>query len=87
MVIASGIKDHIPPVGLAFGDGHCLCSACAFALRSTLKKSVLLQNKGYLIVTAILGITIFNTILYFAGRTTSAVNLSLIAISYIHCYI
>jgi hypothetical protein len=31
-------------------------------------------------VTAILGITIFNTILYFAGRT-SAVNLSLIAIS------
>jgi drug/metabolite transporter (DMT)-like permease len=31
-------------------------------------------------VTAILGITIFNTILYFAGRTT-AVNLSLIAIS------
>jgi hypothetical protein len=27
-VIASGIKDHIPPVGLAFGDGQC-CVALA----------------------------------------------------------
>lgn len=40
-----------------------------------------MQNKGYLVVTAILGITIFNTLIYFAGKTTSAVNLSLIAIS------
>jgi drug/metabolite transporter (DMT)-like permease len=83
MVIASGIKGHIPPVGLAFWRWTIACVALApFALRSSLKnKSALLQNKGYLIVTAILGITIFNTILYFAGKTTSAVNLSLIAIS------
>ncbi|MFQ3174927.1 MAG: drug/metabolite transporter (DMT)-like permease [Flavobacterium sp.] len=83
MVIASGIKGHIPAVGLAFWRWTIASAAIApFALRSTLKnKSVLLQNKGYLIVTAILGVTIFNTLIYFAGQTTSAVNLSLIAIS------
>lgn len=83
MVIASGIKGHIPPVGLAFWRWTVACVVMApFALRSTLKyKSVLLQNKGYLVITAILGITIFNTLIYFAGKTTSAVNLSLIAIS------
>lgn len=82
-VIASGIKGHIPPVGLAFWRWTTACVALApFALRSTLKnKTILLQNKGYLIVTAILGVTIFNTLIYFAGKTTSAINLSLIAIS------
>ncbi|MGO4817904.1 DMT family transporter [Flavobacterium sp. W22_SRS_FP1] len=83
MVIASGIKGHIPPVGLAFWRWTIASTAlAAFALRSTLKnKTILLQNKGYLIITAILGVTIFNTLIYFAGKTTSAVNLSLIAIS------
>ncbi|EIA08966.1 DMT family transporter [Flavobacterium frigoris] len=82
-VIASGIKGHIPPVGLAFWRWTTACVVLApFALRSTLKnKTILLQNKGYLIITAILGVTIFNTLIYFAGKTTSAVNLSLIAIS------
>jgi drug/metabolite transporter (DMT)-like permease len=83
MVIASGIKGHIPPVGLAFWRWTIACVALTpFALRSTLKnKTILLQNKGNLIVTAILGVTIFNTLIYFAGKTTSAINLSLIAIS------
>lgn len=82
-VIASGIKGHIPPVGLAFWRWTIASVVLApFAIKSTLKnKSILLQNKGYLIITAILGITIFNTLIYFAGKTTSAVNLSLIAIS------
>jgi drug/metabolite transporter (DMT)-like permease len=82
-VIASGIKGHIPPVGLAFWRWTIACVVLApFAIRSTIKnKSILLQNKRYLITTAILGITIFNTLIYFAGRTTSAINLSLIAIS------
>jgi drug/metabolite transporter (DMT)-like permease len=82
-VIASGIKGHIPPLGLAFWRWTTACVALApFALRSTLKnKTILLQNKGYLIITAILGVTIFNTLIYFAGKTTSAINLSLIAIS------
>ena len=83
MVISSGIKGHIPPVGLAFWRWTIACIALApFALKSTLNhKTFLRQHKRYLVATSILGITIFNTLIYFAGKTTSAVNLSLIAIS------
>jgi drug/metabolite transporter (DMT)-like permease len=83
MVIASGIKGHIPPVGLAFWRWSIACIVLApFAIRSTIKNSLLLRkNIWYFILTAFLGITIFNTLIYFAGKTTSAVNLSLIAIS------
>ena len=83
MVIASGIKGHIPPIGLAFWRWTIACFALApFALGSTIKNlSIVKKNIRYLIITAILGITIFNTLIYFAGKTTSAVNLSLIAIS------
>jgi len=83
MVIASGIKGHIPPVGLAFWRWTIACIAFApFALKSTIRNRVVLKKKiRYLMLTAVLGITIFNTLIYFAGRTTSAVNLSLLAIS------
>ncbi|MBC5839680.1 DMT family transporter [Flavobacterium muglaense] len=83
MVIASGVKGHIPPVGLAFWRWTIACATLApFALKSTLKHSkILLEHKEYLICTALLGVTIFNTLIYFSGKTTSAVNLSLIAIS------
>ncbi|WP_413998976.1 DMT family transporter [Flavobacterium sp. W1B] len=83
MVIASGIKGHIPPVGLAFWRWTIASIILApFAIRNTIKnKALIKQNIWYLIITAVLGITIFNTLIYFAGKTTSAVNLSLIAIS------
>ncbi|UQD57622.1 DMT family transporter [Flavobacterium sp. K5-23] len=83
MVIASGIKGHIPPVGLAFWRWTIACIVLMpFAIRSTIRNlAVIKKNIRYLIATAILGITIFNTLIYFAGRTTTAVNLSLIAIS------
>jgi len=42
-----------------------------------LKKHIL-----YLSVTALLGITICNTLIYLAGHTTTAINLSLIAITF-----
>jgi drug/metabolite transporter (DMT)-like permease len=83
MVIASGIKGHIPPVGLAFWRWAIACLVLSpFALKATLANRKLIKNNiGYLMVTAFLGITIFNTLIYFAGKTTTAVNLSLIAIS------
>jgi drug/metabolite transporter (DMT)-like permease len=82
-VIASGIKGHIPPVGLAFWRWAIACIFLApFAIKSTIKSyDVIRKNIRFLAVTAVLGITIFNTLIYFSGRTTSAVNLSLIAIS------
>lgn len=83
MVIASGIKGHIPPIGLAFWRWTIACVALApFAIKTTLNSLALIKkNLRYLMITAFLGITVFNTLIYFAGKTTSAVNLSLIAIS------
>lgn len=82
-VIASGIKGHIPPVGLAFWRWTIACVVLApFAIKSTIRNRVeIKKNIRFLALTAVLGITIFNTLIYFAGKTTSAVNLSLIAIS------
>ena len=82
-VIASGIKGHIPPVGLAFWRWTIACVVLApFAIKSTIKSwGDIKKNIHFLAITAVLGITIFNTLIYFAGKTTSAVNLSLIAIS------
>ena len=83
MVIASGVKGHIPPVGLAFWRWTIACIVLApFALKDTIRTFTIVKKHFWFIsVTAILGITIFNTLIYFAGKTTSAVNLSLIAIS------
>jgi drug/metabolite transporter (DMT)-like permease len=82
-VIASGIKGHIPPVGLAFWRWTIACVVLApFAIKSTIRNRIeIKKNIRFLALTAVLGITIFNTLIYFAGKTTSAVNLSLIAIS------
>ncbi|MFV5696090.1 DMT family transporter [Flavobacterium sp. LB3P122] len=83
MVIASGIKGHIPPIGLAFWRWTIACIVLApFAIKSTIESFTFIKKHiRYLMGTAVLGITIFNTLIYFAGKTTSAVNLSLIAIS------
>lgn len=82
-VIASGIKGHIPPIGLAFWRWTIACVVLApFAIKSTIRNRIeIKKNIRFLALTAVLGITIFNTLIYFAGKTTSAVNLSLIAIS------
>jgi len=83
MVIASGIKGHIPPIGLAFWRWTVAYIVLApFAIKSTIKSfKIVKKHIRYLCITAVLGITIFNTLIYFAGKTTSEVNLSLIAIS------
>jgi drug/metabolite transporter (DMT)-like permease len=83
MVIASGIKGHIPPIGMAFWRWTIACIVLApFAIKSTIENfKTVKKHIRYLMLTAVLGITIFNTLIYFAGKTTSAVNLSLIAIS------
>ncbi|MFM2368188.1 MAG: hypothetical protein RL619_488 [Bacteroidota bacterium] len=83
MVIASGIKGHIPPIGLAFWRWTIACIVLApFAVKSTIESFIIIKKHfRYLMFTAVLGVTIFNTLIYFAGKTTSAFNLSLIAIS------
>jgi hypothetical protein len=74
-VIATGIKGHIPPVGMAFEMDNSMCCSSPFAIKSTFKnRNIIKQHIRFLAVTAVLGITIFATLIYFAGQTTSAVN-------------
>ena len=70
MVIASGIKGHIPPIGLAFWRWTVACIVLApFAIKNTLANfKIVKKHIWYLMLTAVLGITIFNTLIYFAGK-------------------
>ena len=83
-IIARGLSESIPPVSLAFWRWVvAVIVFLPFALRHLLAERMLLKEHiCYLSITAALGITVFNTLIYIAGHTTSALNLSLIAITF-----
>jgi drug/metabolite transporter (DMT)-like permease len=82
-IIARGLHDAIPPASLAFYRWLVASVVLApVALRKSVREyAVIKKNAGYIITTAFFGVTVFNTLIYLAGRTTEAINLSLIAIS------
>ncbi|HDQ74120.1 MAG TPA: DMT family transporter [Chloroflexi bacterium] len=82
-VVARGIHEAIPPAALAFWRWAVATVALApFALRPTIAAwPVIRRHWRYLTVTALVGVTLFNTLIYVAGHTTEAINLSLIAAS------
>ena len=83
-IIARGLNQSIPPVSLAFW--RWTVAVIAFlpvALKPLIVEWPLIKkNLPYLCVTALLGITAFNTLVYYAGHTTTAFNLSLISITF-----
>ncbi len=83
-IIARGLSDSIPPVSLAFFRWVVAVLAfLPFALKPLVRERHLVRGHlPYLSVTALLGISVFNTLIYIAGHTTTAVNLSLIAITF-----
>ena len=83
-IVARGLSDHIPPVSLAFSRWMVavLCFA-PFAIKGLIKEwPVIRQHLVYFSITSFIGITSFNTFIYIAGHTTTAMNLSLIAITF-----
>ena len=79
-IIARGVYKQIPPVSLAFYRWS-LASVIIFFLgyrRFIAEKSFVIANRKYMLAAALLGITLFNTFIYVAGHTTSAINLALI---------
>lgn len=82
-IIARGLHDAIPPVSLAFYRWLVAAIVLApIALKKSIREyDVIKKNFKYIIITAFLGVTVFNTLIYLAGKTTEAINLSLIAIS------
>ena len=83
-IIARGLSDTISPISLAFWRWTvAVIVFLPFALKPLIAEwNLIKKNFLYICVTSLLGVTIFNTLLYFAGQTTSAVNLSLISITF-----
>ena len=82
-IIARELNDSVAPVSLAFGRWLVATLALfPFAIRPLLREwACVKENLGYLAVTALTGVTLFNTLLYMGGQTTGALNLSLISIT------
>ncbi len=83
-IIARGLHESIPPVSLAFY--RWLVAVIVF-LPFTRKHliaewPIIKAHPVYFSMTALLGVTTFNTLIYIAGHTTTAMNLSLIAITF-----
>lgn len=80
-VIARGVSDAFPPVTLAFLRWTVACIALApFALRAVIRDRALIRTHlRYLLTASLLGVTVFNTIIYIAGHHTTALNLALIS--------
>ena len=83
-VVASGLSDSIQPFTLSFYRWLVATLVFTpFAYKSVKRDWAAIRiHFPYLLIIAVLGISIFNTLIYYAGRTTTAINLSLIALTF-----
>ena len=82
--VARGVTETIPPVSLAFWRWTtAVILFTPFAYKALISDwGIIKRNFIYLTITSILGVSLFNTLIYIAGHTTTAMNLSLIAITF-----
>lgn len=80
-IIASGLADTVPPIALAALRWSCATIVFfPFALKHIRREwPAIRDNWLTLFGTAIVGVTLFNTILYLSAHTTDTVNMALIA--------
>ena len=83
-VVARGLNQAIPPISLAFWRWVvAIVFLLPFAIKPLMsQKSWLKENIGYLSLVSFLGVTLFNSFIYYAAQSSSAINLSLIAITF-----
>ena len=83
-IIARDLNESIPPISLAFWRWSvAVVVLFPFAVKPLFADWVLLKkNWLYTAIVSLLGVTIFNTLIYLAGHTTTAINLSLISITF-----
>lgn len=83
-VVSRGLSDSIHPINLAFY--RWLTASLIFtpfAIKSVIREwGIIKKRLPYLFLTALLGVSTFNTLIYFAGRSTTAVNMSLIMLTF-----
>lgn len=82
-IIARGVHDSIPPFTLSFLRWFvAFVVIFPFSIKYFIKDfPAIKSNHKYIFVTSFIGITLFNTLIYIAGHSTDAINLSLIAIT------
>ena len=82
--IARGVIENIPPVSLAYWRWTTAIIILApFAINPLISDwPIIKKHYIYLSITSILGVSIFNTLIYIAGHSTTAINMSLIAITF-----
>jgi drug/metabolite transporter (DMT)-like permease len=83
-IIARGMAESVPPATLAFMRWSVASLAVLpLGLGALLRDwPVVRRNLPVLLLTSLLGVTVFNTVLYLAGRTTVTLNLSLISTTF-----
>ena len=82
--IARGVIENIPPISLAYWRWMTAIIILApFAIKPLISDwETIKRHYVYLSITSILGVSLFNTLIYIAGHSTSAINMSLIAITF-----
>ncbi|WP_030415540.1 DMT family transporter [Streptomyces sp. NRRL S-1448] len=80
-VIARALHDTVPPVQTAFWRWVIALLAVAPFAAGRVRREwpVIRRHLGFLTLAALLGVTLFNTLIYQAGRSTSATNMAMIA--------
>lgn len=83
-VVSRGLSESIHPINLAFYRWlTATILFTPFAIKSVIKEWTIIKKQiPYLFMTAFLGVSAFNTLIYFAGRSTTAVNMSLIMLTF-----
>ncbi|PHS65804.1 MAG: EamA family transporter [Flavobacterium sp.] len=83
-IVARDLSSEIPPISLAFWRWTvAVIVFTPFAIISFRKNwKELIKNYQYILITSFFGVTVFNTLIYIAGKTTTALNLSLISITF-----
>lgn len=83
-IVARGLIDTIPPVSLAYWRWLVAVIALTpLAIKPLIADwHIVKENIIYICITSILGVSLFNTLIYIASHTTTAINLSLIAITF-----
>jgi drug/metabolite transporter (DMT)-like permease len=79
-IAARAVINDIPPVSLAFFRWSiATIIILPFAFKKLItEKEVIKRNKNYFFWTSLFGVAIFNTFLYIAAHTTTAINMALI---------
>ncbi|WP_299527421.1 DMT family transporter [uncultured Lutibacter sp.] len=83
-IIARDLNESIPPISLAFWRWTvAVIVLFPFAIKNLITEwKILKKNSRYLAIVSFLGVTVFNTFIYVAGHSTTALNLSLISITF-----